>query len=183
MSLIIGLIGQKLSGKDTVANYLVNKYGAVSFAGGHILNELLEVLGKEKSRENEMSLAISLRNAFGEDVLNSAILTRLHNSKAKIGLVNGIRRPQELVQCQQEQVRTIYISAPANARYERYKFRQEKKDDGILDFADFLRQDTESPTEKDIVAIGEQAEFKIENASDLQTLYTEIDHIIEQLLV
>lgn len=182
MSLIIGLIGQKLSGKDTVANYLINRYGAVSFAGGHILNEVLAVLGKEKSRENETNLAVSLRNAFGEDVLNSAILNRLQKSEAKIGLINGVRRPEEFIQCKQEYVRTIYISAPAETRYERYKFRQEKKDDGVLDFEAFLRQDTESPTEKDIVAIGEEAEFKIVNDSDLQSLYTEIDRVMESLI-
>ena len=182
MSLIIGLIGQKLSGKDTVANYLVNRYGAVSIASSQLLDETLQVLGLPKSRENETSLAVALRTAFGENILNSANLNRLRNINPKIGLVNGIRRPQELIQSKQEHVRTIYISAPAEVRYERYQFRQEKKDDGVLSFEDFLRQDTESPTEKDIVTIGEQAEFRINNNSDLQTLYTEIDRIIEQLL-
>jgi dephospho-CoA kinase len=44
MSVVIGLIAQKLAGKDTVAEYLIKKYGAVSYAGGHILNYPLRLL-------------------------------------------------------------------------------------------------------------------------------------------
>jgi dephospho-CoA kinase len=29
--MIIGLVGEKLAGKDTIANYLVEKYGASPF--------------------------------------------------------------------------------------------------------------------------------------------------------
>jgi dephospho-CoA kinase len=182
MSIIIGLIGQKLAGKDTVASYLKDRYGAVSYAGGHILNEILLALGQETSRENETRLAVTLRTEFGEEVLNSAILHRLKASNAKIGLINGIRRPKELLQAQSEGVRTVYISAPPEVRYERYKFRQEKKDDGVLAYSEFLKQDAESPTEKDIPKIGEQAEFFLENTGDLTSLYSQVDELMHTLL-
>lgn len=182
MSIIIGLIGQKLAGKDTVASYLKDRYGAVAYAGGHILNEILIVLGQETSRENETGLAVALRAGFGEEVLNTAILHRLKAGKAKIGLINGIRKPKELLQAQSEGARIVYISAPPEVRYERYKFRQEKKDDGVLAYDDFLKQDAESPTEKDIPSIGEKAEFFLTNTGDLTSLYTQVDELMHTLL-
>lgn len=182
MSLVIGLIGQKLVGKDTVANYIATKYGAISIASSQILDDVLLVLGKAKSRENEAILAVGLRSAFGEDVLNTASLDKIKHSGAKIGLINGIRRPKELEQAISEGVRTIYITAPQEQRFERYKFRQEKKDDGVLSFEAFVLQDAQSPTEKDIEAIGLKAEFHIENDNDLLKLYQQIDVIMGTLL-
>lgn len=182
MSVIIGLVAQKLAGKDTVAEYLIQKYGAVSYAGGHILNDILKVLGQEVSRENETKLAVNLRQAFGEEVLNSAILNRLQGARAELKLINGIRRPKEFIQAQQVGVRTVYIYASPEVRFARYKNRQEKIDDGILSFDEFVQQDEQSPTEKDIVTVGEQAEFRLENNGELVDLYAQVDKLIKQLL-
>lgn len=180
--MIIGLIAQKLAGKDTVAQYLVEKYGAVSYAGGHILNDILNVLGQDVSRENETLLAVHLRQAFGEEVLNSAILKRLQSSHAEIKLINGIRRPKELIQAKEFGVRTVYIHSSAEVRYSRYAHRHEKVDDGILSFADFVKQDEQSPTEKDIVALGSESEFRLENNGELADLYAQVDQLVRQLL-
>lgn len=181
MSVIIGLIAQKLAGKDTVAEYLIQKYGAVSYAGGHILNDILVVLGQEVSRENETKLAVNLRQAFGEEVLNSAILNRLQASQAELKLINGIRRPKEFVQAQEAGVRTVYIYASPEVRFARYKSRQEKIDDGLLSFPEFVQQDEQSPTEKDIVTIGEQSEFRLENNGEIVDLYAQVDELIKRL--
>ncbi|MBL8031880.1 MAG: hypothetical protein JNK33_06205 [Candidatus Doudnabacteria bacterium] len=182
MSIIIGLIAQKLAGKDTVAEYLVQKHGAVSYAGGHILNDILAILGQTVSRDNETKLAVSLREAFGEEVLNSAILNRLQGVQAQLKLINGIRKPKEFIQAQQAGVRTVYIHSTPEVRFARYQNRQEKVDDGTLSFSEFIQQDEQSPTERDIVAIGEQAEFRLENNGQLDDLYAQVDQLIRQLL-
>ncbi len=182
MSLIIGLIAPKLAGKDTVAEYLAQKYDFVSFAAGHMLKDILLLIGQEVSRENETKLAVSLRQAFGEEVLNSAILARFKNNQTPRGLINGIRKPQEFAEAKHNGVRTVFISATDENRYARYQIRGEKKDDGLLNFADFLKQDLESPTEKDIQNIGTQAEFILENNGGLEELHANIDVLMTKLL-
>ncbi len=179
--MLIGLIGQKLTGKDTIARYLESKYGVVSFAAGHILNDILHILAQDVSRENEVRLAVALRGAFGETVLNTAILHRLAEHGDKVGLINGIRRPAEVTEAKAAGARIVYVTASAELRYERYMQRREKKDDGTLSFAEFVAQDQQSPTEKDIPALAQEAEYTITNSGDLSELYAQVDAYMAQV--
>ena len=55
--MIIGLVGEKLAGKDTVANYLVEKYGAEPMARELLARVLRYAGGKEKHcRQHEYQL-------------------------------------------------------------------------------------------------------------------------------
>ena len=89
--MIIGLVGEKLAGKDTAANYLVEKYQADHFRFTHILDAILEELNLPISRANEIDLGLSLRKVFGEHVLVNALQKRVKKSWAKLVVVNGIR--------------------------------------------------------------------------------------------
>ncbi|MEK7161837.1 MAG: hypothetical protein AAB729_04070 [Patescibacteria group bacterium] len=62
--IIVGLVGEKLAGKDTTANHLVAKYGAGHFRFTHILDAILEDLDMPISRKNEIDLGLSLRKIF-----------------------------------------------------------------------------------------------------------------------
>ena len=90
MENIIGLVGEKLSGKDTVMNYLAEKYSAGSFRFSHILDAVLEDLDLPISRQNEINLGMSLRKTFGEHVLIDAMADRIKKSLASFNVVNGI---------------------------------------------------------------------------------------------
>ena len=63
----------------------------------------------------------------------------------------------------------FYITAPDELRFERYKHRKEKADDGIMDFEHFKQQEQE-PTEIRIPELGKQADYKIENTGSLEEL-------------
>lgn len=181
MNIVIGLIGQKLTGKDTVGEYLVQQHGAVSLVMSHVLDDILDILGLEMSRANEMQLAVALRAAFEEAVLNNAILKRLQKHPSGIRLINGIRRPDEAKQAKAAGVRLVYICTSPEERYRRYQQRQEKKDDGVLSFEAFLEQDLSSPTEKDIPALQSMCEYTIQNDADVAGLHAQIDACLEQL--
>ena len=181
MDIVIGLIGQKLTGKDTVAQYLIDHHEAVSFAGGHILNDVLRILSLDVTRTNEVDLVVALRNAFGETVLNVAILKRLEKYPDHLRLINGIRRPDEAKQAKAAGVRLVYICTSPEERYRRYQQRQEKKDDGVLSFEAFLEQDLSSPTEKDIPALQSMCEYTIQNDADVAGLHAQIDACLKQL--
>ncbi len=181
MDIVIGLIGQKLTGKDTVAQYLTERYGAVSVVYSHVLDDVLRILDQEVSRENEMRLAIGLRSAFGDAILNAAVLKRITDYPEGIRLINGIRRPEEAEQARAAGVRLVYVSASPEERYRRYMLRQEKQDDGTLSFEAFMEQDASSPTEKDIPALKGLCEYTIQNESDLTALQREVDVCLEVL--
>jgi ABC-type antimicrobial peptide transport system ATPase subunit len=89
--LIIGLIGEKLSGKDEVAKYVVAKQNAFHIKFSHLLDEILDVLNLPKTRRNEIDLGLGLRQIFGSDVLYLGLKQRIETSNAQVVVINGIR--------------------------------------------------------------------------------------------
>jgi dephospho-CoA kinase len=177
--MIIGLVGEKLAGKDTVANYLVGKHNAAHFRFTHILDAVLEELNLEISRENEITLGLALRKIFGEHVLVNALEQRVKRSLASYRVVNGIRMDEFSV-VKSWGAKTIYITAPADTRFQRYMLRREKADDAVMNFEQFKQQET-GPTELEIPGLGKQADYKIENVGSMDELYKKVDDIINKL--
>lgn len=172
--MVIGLVGEKLSGKDTTANYLAEKYSAEHFRFSHILDDILVSLDLEHSRGNEITLGLGLRKIFGEHVLVNALQKRLEGSSANIKVVNGIRMDEFEVVKGWPAAKIIYITAPVELRFERYQQRHEKTDDAAMDFESFKKQE-QGPTEVGIPALGARADFKIENLGSLEYLYSKVD--------
>jgi dephospho-CoA kinase len=179
MSLIIGLVGEKLAGKDTVANFLVEKYSAEHFRFTHILDEILEKLNLPISRQNEIDLGLALRKVFGERVLASAVISRAKKSSASIVVINGIRM-DELEPVKNLGGKIVYITAPTELRFERYKSRREKTDDGVMNFEQFKEQE-KGPTEVGIPALGAQADFKVENVGTVEELEEKVVSILNKI--
>ena len=177
--IIIGLVGEKLAGKDTAANYLVKKYGAGHFRFTHILDAILEDLDMPISRKNEIDLGLSLRKIFGPHVLVDALGHRVSKSWENLIVVNGIRM-DELDVVKGWGAKIIYITAPAELRFERYKSRHEKDDDGVMDINAFTIQET-GPTEAAIPHLGKQADFRIDNVGSLDELYKKVDEVVKKL--
>jgi dephospho-CoA kinase len=177
--LILGLIGERFAGKDVVASYLVNHYGADHFRFSHILDDMLKLLNLEISRRNEIDLGMGLRQIFGGQVLGPAIAKKVKESQKSVVVVNGIRM-DEFEVIKTLGARTIYITAPAEIRFERYQQRREKADDASLNFENFTKQGSEA-TEINIPELGRLADFKIENIGSLEELYWKIEQILKKL--
>lgn len=178
--IIIGLVGEKLSGKDTTANYLEQKYSAEHFRFSHILDDILKILNLPLSRRNEINLGLGLRNIFGNHVLVDALHKRMESSQSNTVVVNGIRMDEFDVIKSWPDAKIIYVTAPAELRFERYKQRHEKVDDAVMDFENFKTQDNE-PTEVGIPALGAKADYRIDNVESLENLYGKVDEIIKEL--
>lgn len=179
--LIIGLIGEKLSGKDEVARYIVAKQDAFHIKFSHLLDEILDVLNLPKTRRNEIDLGLGLRQIFGSDVLYLGLKQRIETSNAQVVVINGIRMDEFDKIVEDLKAKTIYITAPLELRYQRYLKRHEKIDDGKLSFEAFAKQDQVELTEKDIPALGRRADYKIENVGSLEELYGKIEMILREL--
>ncbi len=177
--MIIGLVGEKLAGKDTLANFLVQKYGAYHARFTHLLDEILNILDLPISRRNEIDLGLDLRKIFGERVLGTALIGRVQKSNAPMAVINGIRM-DEMEVVKKIGATIIYVTASPQIRYERYMQRHEKVDDGKMTFVEFLEQEKER-TEIGIPELGATADFKIVNEGSVEELYKRVEEILEKL--
>ena len=178
--LILGLIGEKLGGKDTVAEFLVAKHGATHIRHSHILDEILQILNIPISRRNEIDLGMALRQAFGDGILSRALARRVRSIQNDMVIINGIRFPEELDNARSLGAKIIYVTAPSGARYARFLKRQEKTDDASQSLEEFTNQEQE-PTEINIPSLGSQADYKLENTGTLEDLYKKVDELIHRL--
>nr|AIA16718.1 AAA domain protein [uncultured bacterium] len=179
MSLVLGVIGERSSGKDTLSQYLVEKYRAFAISHSKILDEILNILDLPISRRNEIDLGMALRSPFGEGVIAKALRKRVLQETADIIVVQSIRFPHEVDNVKTLHGHLIFIEAPLKVRYERAHKRQEKADDNIS-FEQFQAMQQE-PTEIGIEALKKDAEFVISNDSTLEHLYQQIDEVMHKL--
>jgi dephospho-CoA kinase len=178
--IILGLIGEKLSGKDTLTHYLVTRYRAEHLRYSFLLDDILRKLGQEVSRENEMKLSVGLRSIFDNTILSQGLAAQIKHSTSNLIILNGIRYQDELDKAKEWGAKIVYISTPIEIRYQRYLERHEKADDAKLSFDDFVKQES-APTEVSIPKLATQADVTLENTGNMETLYKAADDYLKQL--
>ncbi|MFH1367409.1 MAG: AAA family ATPase [Patescibacteria group bacterium] len=177
--MLIGLVGEKGGGKGTVADYLVSEYKAVKLRFSGVLDDLLLRLGLAISRNNEINLALSLREKFGNGVIAKALAQDFNKSGEKLGVLDGIRYWEELEVFQKlPGFLLVYVKAPLEKRFERNYRRGEKKDDNIS-LEEFKKVES-APTEVYIKKIAAKADVLIDNSGTLDDLYAKIEEKIGQ---
>lgn len=180
--IIIGLVGEAGSGKDTVAGYLEKKYSAEMFRYADPLWEALEVfLDHEKVARKDLTwLANSLWERFGKQIISQALEKRIEKSSAELVVVNGIRIMDDLEFIKKiPSASSLYVTLDQKSRWERIYGRGEKADDAVS-FEKFLEME-KSATEKHIPEVGKKADFRITNDAGKDDLYKKADKIIEQI--
>lgn len=179
MSLLLGIIGERSSGKNTVSEYLAKKYGAFTISYSRILDEILGVLDQPISRRNEMDLGMALRGAFGPDVIARALRKRVLQASNDVIAIQSIRFPHEVKNAQDLGGHIVYLEAPLELRYDRAHKRREKADDNQT--LEEFKEMTKEPTEIGIAALAKDAEFTIINNGTLEYLYGQVDEMMKQL--
>jgi len=176
--IIIGLVGQRGSGKGTAANYLKAKYKVKVRTFSHVLSEILVLLERPGTRENLQNLAIDLRGRFGQDVLVPPLKKFIRQSCAKIVAVDGLRVWEEVKMLRSfKDNLLIYVAAPAKIRFERLKKSGGKAGREGVNFKEFLRLDRRE-TELLIKKIGKKSDVVIDNIGTIKDLHKKIDEII-----
>lgn len=179
MSVILGVIGERLSGKNTLAEYLVKKYDAFAISHSQILDEILTILDLPISRRNEIDLGMALRGPFGVEVLARALRKRVLETDKDLIVIQSIRFSHEVTNVKELGGRIIFIEVPLETAFQRMQRRREKTDDD-MSFEQFKQMRTE-PTEIGIADLKQQAEFIISNDSTVEQFYEKIDKIMKQL--
>jgi len=178
--IIIGLVGETGSGKDTVANYLQEKYGATTMRFADPLNDALKIFVGDILKQDQQWISFVLREHFGNNILALALKKKIEQSDGLI-VVNGVRTWDDYQMIKSfigSQV--LYVTADQKLRWQRIFGRGEKTDDAV-DFSKFLEIE-KAETEKHILEIGTKADFAIINEKDLEFLLAETDKIMQKIL-
>ncbi|MBI2086092.1 AAA family ATPase [Candidatus Daviesbacteria bacterium] len=184
MKLVIGLVGEKGSGKQTFVNFLKSiapelNIRQVRFSD--ILAETLMIWDIPITRSNLQKLSLIMNEAFGQGSLANAAKFSIEGDIADVIIFDGIRRDAELKLVKSMKNSTlIYITAQQNLRYERLKDRSEKVGETGLTFEQFLEEE-KSKAETNIPNLGKKADLKIENNDSLEEFKKNIEAYFKKL--
>lgn len=180
--LLIGLVGLQGCGKGTLADILVQKYGAGYFRFSAIIGDILTRLNLPKTRENFIKASLTLRGAFGEDLFSYAVETAALAAPQEIVVIDGIRRAEDIVALEPlPKFHLISIEADAPLRFERMKMRGEKATESNMSWEQFLA-DESAETERTIPFVMERARHRLSNNGTREEFTAGAHALIEQIL-
>ncbi len=183
--LVIGIVGEKGGGKETVGNILIELLSpkrVIRVRSSDILRETLIQWDIPLTRHNQQHVAIVMNEGFGLGTLSKAVRKRIDVLDADIVLFDGIRweSDAELLHAFTHH-KLIYVTADAKTRYERSVRRNEKADESSVTFQQFMQEEL-ARTETNIPTIGKTADYTIINEQGPGELKEEIRKIIPTLI-
>lgn len=178
--LILGITGEMVSGKGTVAKYVCDKYGANSYKFSTILRDILDRVHLEHSRENLQNLSEVLRKTYGEDVMAKSITLDVQKDEGDVVVIDGIRRLPDIKFLKElPHFKLVYIDADMEIKHSRLLDRNENTDDANKTFEQFKR-DHEGEAESQIRGLREYSQYVIDNNGSLDNLYVQVDKLIKE---
>jgi len=180
--IILGLVGEIASGKDTTAAYLAEKYRSETISFSQPLREILDILGLPQTRANMAWLGTAARKHFGQNLLAKVITAKSLGSRAKIVVLPNVRLPQDIIYLKKiPSFHLVAIEAAPKIRYRRLANRGQNADDKTKTWKQFL-MDSRLATEIQIRHIAKQAEFQLDNNGTFKELHRQIEILIKKLL-
>lgn len=177
MKIVIGLVGEKGSGKGTftrILKELIPQKNIVCIRFSDLLKETLILWDILLTRENLQDIAVVMDKGFGKGTVTHAVYKRIEKEKADIVIIDGVRWPTDVDMIRKFKHNfLIYITAGLKIRYERIKARKEKTGEEKTNLRQFLKEER-ALTEKFIPKIGKKADFIIENNKGLENLAVKV---------
>ena len=183
--LIIGLVGEMGSGKETFGKILeenLSGHRVARFTFSHLLRETLGLWDIEPTRENLQKLARVMDDGFGEGTLTHAARRQIDIMEADVIIVDGIRWESDytLIRSFPRNV-LIYITASPQIRFERLRARKEKTGESAMTWEQF-QEVSQARNELSIPTIGARADEQIENNGSLEEFTASASACIQELI-
>lgn len=179
--IVIGIVGSKASGKDTIAKYIAEKYNGAHHSHSEILDDVLALLELPNSRENAIKL-VAFREVFGENVLVNALNKKVKVKDVPVVIITGIRFKNEFDNIRSySNNKIISVNADVMVRFERQHLRHEKADDQTVDLNKFVELE-QAETERNIEELSKNADFQIENNGTEEQLFEKVDAILQGIV-
>jgi len=180
--MIIGLTGENCAGKGIVAEHLKSK-GFYYLSLSDVIREELAAEGKEITRENLIEKGNELREKYGPTALSKKTLEKLERDRNYI--IDSIRNGAEAAEIKSgPNCFLIYITAPAEIRFERMKSRGRESDPQTLDSfrkIEDLEMKNEEKTKQSLIEAFALADRKIINDENVEILHEKLDHLLASL--
>jgi len=180
---ILGVTGSISSGKDSVANYLVKKYGFHKITLSNYLRQEAIKKGKSVSRESLRKLQAELRKKYGEDYLITKVIDTIlkkDHTRMKNVVIVGLRTESETKLAKEKlKLKLIFVDADSFIRYKRAKSRRRK---GFAKtYEQFLHEEAIENALFDFHKTKKMADFKIDNSSSIDDMEKQVDKIAKKL--
>lgn len=175
VKLVIGLTGLIGSGKDEVANYLVEHYGFHSISTGDLVRAELKKLEKEINRENQQWLG-AMKKKGQQDYWPSQVIKKIIDENWSYAIFNGLRFKIDYTASKKEfgdKFIVARICANKKIRLERLIERNRPGDPKNLD--DLNKQEEGEFRNFDLKYIFRKRDYCITNNDGLESLYKKID--------
>jgi len=177
MKRIIGLTGEMGSGKGTVAHYLVDRYGFMTFRMSDMLRDIMDRLHIPQQRENISKTSAMIRETFGQDIMSRVIAEDARTATTNV-VIDGIRRIEDISHLRDlNDFLLVYIEVDERTRYERLVARNENKGDATKTFEEF-QAEQRIEADSRIKELRSVANVVMNNNGELAKLYSEVDEII-----
>ena len=179
--IIIGIVGEIASGKGTATSYLMEKYQAANYRFSTALRDILNRVYIEIKRDNMQTLSQILRETFGQNLLARVIAEDVKKETNPLIVIDGVRRFTD-ISCLRAlpEFKLIYIVTDMEKRFERLHLRRENEDDANKTLEQF-KIDSQAEAEKEITAVGQTADYVVDNNGAVADLYRQLDEIINKL--
>lgn len=179
IKIILGLVGLISAGKGTVAEHLEKKYEANVYKFSTMLRDILDRLYLDITRHSMQTLSTILRQNFSEDLMAKVITKDVKKDTNEIVVVDGIRRLADIKYLKKlPEFKLARVVVDPKIRYERLILRAENTGDTKKSFKEFLADDKKE-AEIEIPKVMKTAEIELNNNSNFNELYKQIDKIID----
>lgn len=170
MKTCIAIIGESGAGKETVfriiAREVFGKYAISIYHFSDPLNEILDLLFIPRERANQQALSTMLRRQFGEDLFGNVLQKRAESGTARIVVLDGVRRPQDVVMLRKFPDSFLCsVVAPFEKRLERIRRRKDRPGDAAKTEEEFCTEQN-AEAESMIREIAKEADTVFDNSVD-----------------
>jgi len=181
--LIIVLIGLASSGKDTIADYLVDK-GIPHLSLSATLKDICKKQGGYRGRDDLIRMGNYLRKRYGVGYLAKKTVEKKEAQMSRTLVLSSIRNPGEITELKKHGlVFTIAVKAPRTVRYVRAKKRGRIEDAVTCQkfSAQELQERKGSAMQQQLDKVITAADYTIVNNSSLSALYKKVDLIMKKI--
>jgi len=177
--IIIGITGTLSAGKDTTAEYLVQK----GFAHYSLSNALREVMRREGVPVKQPELT-NFGNKLREERGHGYLVDQIKDKLVGQAVVSSVRQVGEIEALKNlGDFYLIFVDAPVEERYRRLQARGRNDDPQSLEqFKEIENiQMTGSGGGMNLAKCRELSDFQLDNSGTIAELYQKIDGILNQI--